>query len=169
MGMAGKSLAKDGKALKAVSQGNVNVKPAAVSNRTIIEPPYKMDLQKFAKKSGGSSKGHVATWEHLDGYGHLIDSGVSHSGGTKPGRRLSFEEQLQTHTEAKILKELNKKGTVSRGDTIVIYGTKPPCNPGRSKRPSRGCQKAMQDFSNDNDVNNLYFMKGDSNPWIFPR
>ena len=34
MGMAGKSLAKDGKALKAVSQGNVNVKPAAVSNST---------------------------------------------------------------------------------------------------------------------------------------
>ena len=51
MGMAGKSLAKDGKALKAVSQGNVNVKPAAVSNRTIIDPPYKMDLQKFAKKN----------------------------------------------------------------------------------------------------------------------
>ena len=34
MGMAGKSLAKDGKALKAVSQGNVNVKPSAVSNST---------------------------------------------------------------------------------------------------------------------------------------
>ncbi|MBD5088438.1 MAG: hypothetical protein HDT30_06440, partial [Clostridiales bacterium] len=34
MGMAGKSLAKDGKALKAISKGNVNVKPAAESNST---------------------------------------------------------------------------------------------------------------------------------------
>ena len=55
MGMAGKSLAKDGKALKAVSQGNVNVKPATVSNRTIIDPPYKMDLQKFAKNGGNKN------------------------------------------------------------------------------------------------------------------
>ena len=40
MGMAVKSLGKDGKALKAISQGNVNVKLEAVSSRTIIEPPY---------------------------------------------------------------------------------------------------------------------------------
>ncbi|MDE7425419.1 MAG: hypothetical protein K2N51_17305 [Lachnospiraceae bacterium] len=63
MGMAGKSLAKDGKALKTVSQGNVNVKPAAVSNRTIIEPPYKMDLQKFAKK--GERKTRRAVFRSL--------------------------------------------------------------------------------------------------------
>lgn len=32
-------------------------------------------------------------------------------------------------------------------------------------RPSRGCQKAMQDFANaQND-----FKEGDSKPWIFPR
>lgn len=124
---------------------------------------------KGAKKGGSGPKGHVAIWEHLDGHGQLIDSGVSHSGGTKPGRVLSWEEQLQTHTERKILDELSKKGTVSAGDTIVIYGTKPPCNPGRSMKPSRECQKAMQNFANDNNVNILYFMEGDPNPWIFPR
>ncbi len=52
MGMAGKSLAKDGKALKAISKGNVNVKPAAVCNLTASSGQFKMDLQMFAKKSG---------------------------------------------------------------------------------------------------------------------
>lgn len=122
-----------------------------------------------AGKGSSPSKGHVATWEHLDEHGQLRDSGVSHSGGTKPGRILSWEEQLQTHTERKILDELSKKGTVSAGDTIIIYGTKPPCNPGRSMRPSRGCQKAMQDFARNNNVNILYFKEGDPEPWIFPR
>ena len=55
MGMAGKSLAKDGKALKAVSQGNVNVKPAAVSNSTTNSGRFKMDLQMFASSKGNSS------------------------------------------------------------------------------------------------------------------
>ena len=36
-------------------------------------------------------------------------------------------------------------------------------------RPSRGCQKAMQDFANTQNVNILYFKEGDSNPWIFPQ
>lgn len=48
MGMAGKSLAKEGKALKAVSKGNVNVKPAAVSNSTGRSGA---DLQKFNNHS----------------------------------------------------------------------------------------------------------------------
>ena len=63
MGLAGKSLAKDGKALKAISQGNVNVKPAAVSNSTAASNSmaggtgrFKMDLQMFAKKSGNNKK-----------------------------------------------------------------------------------------------------------------
>ena len=56
MGMAGKSLAKDGKALKAVSQGNVNVKPAAVSNSTASSGRFKMDLQMFASSNGSQNK-----------------------------------------------------------------------------------------------------------------
>lgn len=60
-------------------------------------------------------------------------------------------------------------GSVHAGETIVITGTKPPCNPGRSTRPSRGCQKAMQDFAQKNNINILYFMEGDIMPWVFPR
>lgn len=67
------------------------------------------------------------------------------------------------------MEELKVNEKVSPGSTIVINGTRPPCNPGRSMRPSRGCQKAMQDFANAENVNILYFKEGDSNPWIFPR
>ncbi len=119
------------------------------------------------KKMG--KRGHIATWEHLNRNGVMIDSGIEHSGGTKPGRILTWAEQLKTHTEYKILEALKKKGTVSQGDTIIIYGTRPPCNPGRSKRPSRGCQKEMQDFANNYKVNILYFKEGDPMPWVFPR
>jgi len=55
------------------------------------------------------------------------------------------------------LEELKENNKVSPGSTIVISGTRPPCNPGRSMNPSRGCQKAMQDFANDKNVNILYF------------
>ena len=120
-------------------------------------------------KGGIPSKGHTATWKLLDEHGNVIGSGVSNSGGTHPGRVLTWDEQLKTHTEYKILEELKVNGKVSPGSTIVISGTRPPCNPGRSKRPSRGCQKAMQDFANAKNVNILYFKEGDSNPWIFPR
>lgn len=94
---------------------------------------------------------------------------MSNSGGTHPGRVLTWDEQLKTHTEYKILEELKVNEKVSPGSTIVISGTRPPCNPGRSMRPSRGCQKAMQDFANAKNVNILYFKEGDSNPWIFPQ
>ena len=113
--------------------------------------------------------GHTATWEHLDAHGNMINSGVAESGGTHPGRRLSWNEQLETHTERKILNELRGSNTVKPGETIVINGTKPPCNPGRSQKPSRGCQKAMQDFANEFNVKVLYFQKDEVIPWIFPR
>ncbi|MDE7424552.1 MAG: hypothetical protein K2N51_12840, partial [Lachnospiraceae bacterium] len=56
MGMAGKSLAKDGKALKAVSQGNVNVKPAAVSNSTASGVGELYPLYRKKKNVGVFSK-----------------------------------------------------------------------------------------------------------------
>ncbi|MDE7425415.1 MAG: hypothetical protein K2N51_17285, partial [Lachnospiraceae bacterium] len=56
MGMAGKSLAKDGKALKAVSQGNVNVKPAAVSNSTASGGGELYPLYRKKKNVGVFSK-----------------------------------------------------------------------------------------------------------------
>ena len=124
-----------------------------LGNGGFVNPDAEIGL---GHKSLKKTRGHSATWEHLDVHGNIIDSGSSQSGGTNPGRVLSWEEQLKTHTESKILNELSEKGTVSQGDTIVIYGTKPPCNPGRSIRPSRGCQKAMQDFAEGNNVNILY-------------
>lgn len=59
----------------------------------------------------------------------MINSGTVQSGGTHPGRSLTWEEQLATHTERKILDELSSSGNVLPGDTIAIYGTRPPCNP----------------------------------------
>ena len=73
---------------------------------------------------------HTASYEHLNERGEVINSGTVQSGGTNPGRRLSWVEQLATHTEIKVLEIL--KNVVNEGDTIVINGTKPPCNPGRS-------------------------------------
>ena len=131
--------------------------------------PPQGKISESVDESGTASKGHTATWELLDEHGNVIDSGVSTSGGTHPGRVLTWDEQLKTHTEYKILEDLKTDGKVSPNSTIVIIGTRPPCNPGRSMRPSRGCQKAMQDFANAQNVNILYFKEGDSNPWIFPR
>lgn len=110
---------------------------------------------------------HTAKYEHLNDKGDVVNSGSVSSGGTNPGRRLSWTEQLETHTEIKILKILRE--VVEEGDTIVITGTKPPCNPGRGTRPARGCQGAMQEFAKELCVNILYFMEGDDIPWIFPQ
>ena len=123
----------------------------------------------LADGQGDFVRGHEATWEHLDEHGNVIDSGTVQSGGTHPGRSLTWEEQLATHTERKILDELSSRGNVLLGDTIAIYGTRPPCNPGRSMRLARGCQKAMQDFAIKFDVTVLYFKEGDPFPWIFSR
>ena len=120
-------------------------------------------------ESENGGKGHTAIWEHFDEHGNIIDSGISHSGGTHPGRILSWQEQLQTHTEVNILKEIKNKGNIQQGHTIAIYGTKPPCNPGRSTKPSRGCQKAMNDFAKEEKINIVYFMKDNDFPWMFPK
>jgi hypothetical protein len=45
---------------------------------------------------------HTAVWSHIRA-GVRIDFGTVNSGSEiPPGRRLSFSEQLQTHTERKI-------------------------------------------------------------------
>ena len=92
---------------------------------------------------------HTAVWSHMRG-GVRIDSGSVISGcDIKPGRRLTFPEQLATHTERKILNKL--ADNVQKGDVILIKGTRPPCNPGH-----RGCQYAMQQFADKNDVTIIY-------------
>lgn len=49
------------------------------------------------KVNNGQSvgKGHTAYWEHFDQHGNIIDSGVSHSGGTNPGRSIKLSGGCQ--------------------------------------------------------------------------
>ena len=73
---------------------------------------------------------------------------------------LTWTEQLQVHTETKLLNALRDQ--VSRGDTIHITGTKPPCNPG-----GMGGQSAMADFAREKGVTIVYQQQGAPTPWIF--
>ena len=101
---------------------------------------------------------HSAVWSHMRG-GVRINSGSVKSGcDVKPERRLTFPEQLETHTERKILTQL--EGKVQRGDVILIKGTRPPCNP-----EHRGCQHAMQQFAENNSVKIIY--SDGKNKWKF--
>jgi hypothetical protein len=97
--------------------------------------------------------GHEAQWEHRDSEGRIKARGDSESGseGTSPGR-LDFNEQLQTHTEWKILSELTG---LKQGDIITIRGQFPPCNPG-----GRGCFDVMQEFASRNQIRVIYKMEG---------
>jgi RHS repeat-associated protein len=106
-------------------------------------------------------KGHTAEWDLMDSNGEVIDSGTSQSGSdTPPGRRLSWDEQLLTHTERKILEGL--RTWVKEGDTITIRGTRPPCNPGR-----RGCHTAMDEFAKEYKITIIYRQEGVVEPWIY--
>lgn len=93
---------------------------------------------------------HFALWEHRDASGNLKGRGDILSGGTSPGRTLSWPEQSQTHTEQKIL-NTELKG-VAAGDEITIMGTYYPCNGNAKKLGKMGCQKAMREFADTNDV-----------------
>lgn len=94
--------------------------------------------------------GHQASWELRDPNGRISTRGSAKSGSdTPPGRRLSWDEQLQTHTERKILSQLG--GKVKPGQTITIRGTLDPCNPG-----GRGCGAAMRAFAEKYGVNIVY-------------
>ncbi|MEA5471827.1 RHS repeat-associated core domain-containing protein [Spirulina sp. 06S082] len=108
---------------------------------------------------------HQAEWELYDSSGNEVESGEVKSGGTSPGRRLNWQEQLLTHTERKVLSAL--EGSVNEGDIVVVRGTLPPCNPG-----NRGCQRAMQEFANKKNVTVIYEHllqgnRGNFKPYIY--
>ena len=93
MGMAGKSLAKDGKALKAVSQGNVNVKPAAVSNSTgssnivqTINNKFPNDNQVGKRFNFTTENGRI----HIDGGVQNVDFVIDMDGNLHLGRGHSY-------------------------------------------------------------------------------
>jgi RHS repeat-associated protein len=103
---------------------------------------------------------HTAVWALYDKSGKLKAEGIEYSGcDKKPGRRLTFPEQLQTHTEVKIMKKI--EGVVAQGDVLTILGERPPCNPG-----GRGCQAAMDAFARKHGIDIRYMNMSDS--WKFP-
>jgi excinuclease UvrABC nuclease subunit len=60
--------------------------------------------------------------------GKLVEGSkkVFTSGGSGIRGKLSFPQQVATHTEAKIVREF--QGIVKEGDHLVIRGSLPPCN-----------------------------------------
>lgn len=119
--MAGKSLAKDGKALKAVSQGNVKVKSAAVSNSTAANNsmagktgPFKMNLQMFAssKKTNPNAlkyNRNNGTW--------TSNKGVIYGKGSKDGNRV---KHVLKHTMPDNSKPLHTVFNVDKSEVIGL-------------------------------------------------
>jgi len=107
-------------------------------------------------------RGHTASWELRGPDGRIETRGRLSSGSDKPpGRRLSWNEQLQTHTERKILDML--RGRVQPGDHVTIRGTKPPCDPG-----GRGCGSAMQAFAEQMNIRISYTNTTTGQIWRYP-
>lgn len=104
---------------------------------------------------------HTCRWQLRNSDGTIRDSGFIESGTrTPPGRRLTWTEQLTTHTEYKLMEDL--QGVTRPGDIVSIQGTKPPCNPG-----GRGCQNVMAEFAEQNGVTIIYTQVGDGT-WRWP-
>lgn len=73
--------------------------------------------------------------------------GGSYKSGGEPGcGKLDYQQQLDTHTEAKFLKDL--QGKVKPGDHIEMTGSRNPCQP--------GCQPKIRDFVSENGVTATY-------------
>ena len=104
---------------------------------------------------------HSAKWQHRGSNGKIKNSGNSVSGSETPNPgRLSFPEQLKTHTERKILDNLISSGKLNPGDIITIQGSRPPCNPG-----SRGCFWYMTEKAKEFGIKIFYTNGLDT--WFF--
>jgi hypothetical protein len=117
-----------------------------------------------SSQSSGSqptkTKGHTATYELKGKDGQNRTGGTMRSGSTEPpGRRLTWQEQLNVHTEPKIMDAV--KDVVQPGDVLSIEGTLPPCSPGGG-----GCQSAMQAFATEHQVTVRYTQTGVQS-WVF--
>ncbi|MCP3960937.1 MAG: hypothetical protein GY719_24080 [bacterium] len=119
--------------------------------------------QKTTSGSGDGKEHHELEWQLRDESGRIETRGKVKSGGTKPGRRLNWAEQLLTHTERKVLEILRNR--VRPGQTISMQGRLPPCAPGRGI--GVGCQRAMQQFAMEKQVQIIYRQIGSSTRWIF--
>jgi RHS repeat-associated protein len=99
---------------------------------------------------------HEAVWQLNDAEGREIASGYEVSGGSTPGRRLTWQEQGQQHTETKILAKTEQMSVP--GGTLIIYGREPPCRP--------NCRPAMQRAADERRITIIY-MTDDPVPWTF--
>ena len=77
------------------------------------------------------------------------------SGGTK-GRRLNFQEQLNTNSEAKFLRDI--EGKVKAGDHLLMQGELNPCRP--------GCQPKIRKFVLENGVSADYYSNTSHFNWV---
>jgi hypothetical protein len=113
---------------------------------------------------GGSTLfrvGHKADFELREPNGRIQTRGSVKSGmDKKPGRRLNWNEQLETHTERKILDQL--EGQVKAGDHITIRGTKDPC-----EASGRGCSSAMRAFAAKFGVKITYTNTTTGQSWTY--
>jgi hypothetical protein len=82
------------------------------------------------------------------------------SGGTQPGHRPSFVEQLATHTEAKFLDDI--ADVVAEGDVVTMHGIYSPC-------PGPGCQSLIKNFVQDTGVEAVYHAWGEQTIWRWTR
>jgi uncharacterized protein RhaS with RHS repeats len=108
-----------------------------------------------------NSPGHFLDWmwQRPSTGQHMEGIEFSGSDQPKPGR-LTFSQQLDVHTEAKVLTKL--EGTVQPGDKLYFRGTKDPCNPG-----GRGCTSKMSKFAQQHGVETTYENKTTGNTHKF--
>jgi RHS repeat-associated protein len=83
-------------------------------------------------------------WQRPSTGQHLEGIEFSGSDSHRPGR-LTFSQQLDVHTEAKVLNKLEH--AIQPGDKLYFRGTKDPCNPG-----GRGCTGRMSGFAQKHGV-----------------
>jgi RHS repeat-associated protein len=149
------------------TSAGTHVQVTAVARRTAVQRVHNLtvdDLHTYYVVAGSApvlvhNAGHSCTWQLRNSDGTIRTSGTIESGSrTPPGRRLSWDEQLTTHTEYKLMEDL--AGTVKRGDIVSLQGTLPPCNPG-----GRGCQSIMAAFAQQYGVKVIYRQQGVAKPW----
>lgn len=88
---------------------------------------------------------NTAEWELTDSAGKVKDGGAEVSGGTHPGRRLSFAEQQAVHTEGKILAKT--ADLAEPGDVLWIEGREPVCGM---------CGPAMEEAATARQITIIY-------------
>ncbi len=149
-GLAGGLSAACGSGTIALIWTKVMVNPAFLAWIMTQLVPALATLAYFAKE------GHEAQWQHRASNGRIKTRGTETSGGTGKSRPTPTE-QLQSHTEQKILKKLEDK--VKPGDIVTIQGTRPPCKPGHPNSPwgtGQGCHPQMHDFAVEYNVKIIY-------------